>query len=195
MAAGDYHPRFNGTSSATPHVSGLAALILSISPCLTNIQVTDIIEQTAVKIGSYNYSQYPNRPNGTWWFETGYGLIDVEAAVLLAQTVSNNGPDLQISDNDLDDGSEPNASTNVMWHSPDICIRNTNDGLDIHQNPEYSALGNANFINVRMKNNGCVASDGTDELKMYWAKASTSLGYPNPWLGGGKRSSNWIEYG
>ena len=41
----------SGTSSAAPHVSGLAALIWSISPALTNQQVRQIIEETVDDLG------------------------------------------------------------------------------------------------------------------------------------------------
>ncbi len=42
----------SGTSMATPHVSGLAALILSRNPTLTNEQVRAIIESTANDLGA-----------------------------------------------------------------------------------------------------------------------------------------------
>jgi subtilisin family serine protease len=78
----EYNLNFGGTSAATPHVSGVAALILSINPNLTRVQVSDIIESTARKIGPYTYSS--GRPNGTWNNEMGYGLVDAYAAVQAA---------------------------------------------------------------------------------------------------------------
>lgn len=82
--SGDYTQNFNGTSSACPHVAALAGLILSVNPSLTQREVADIIEQTAQKVGGYNYQNTSGRPNGTWDDEMGYGLIDAEAAVLAA---------------------------------------------------------------------------------------------------------------
>lgn len=75
----------SGTSMAAPHVSGIAALVLSINSELTGRQVRDIIESTAKKIhatpqGSYQYSTTYMRPNGTWALEMGYGLADAYEA-------------------------------------------------------------------------------------------------------------------
>ncbi|NLI71547.1 MAG: S8 family serine peptidase [Bacteroidales bacterium] len=77
----DYTSLFNGTSAATPHVAGVAALMLSVRPDLTGQQVRDIIEQTAQKVGGYPYFTTSGRPNGTWHQEMGYGLVDAYAAV------------------------------------------------------------------------------------------------------------------
>lgn len=66
-----YTMTFNGTSSACPHVAGIAALVLSVNPSLTQSQVNDIIEQTAQKIGTYSYIQKIDRKNGTWNKEMG----------------------------------------------------------------------------------------------------------------------------
>lgn len=82
---GNFYQRFNGTSAACPHVAAVAALILSINPNLTQHQVTDIIENTAQKVVPYNYLNTVGRANGTWNIETGYGLLDANAAALAAQ--------------------------------------------------------------------------------------------------------------
>lgn len=70
-----------GTSMAAPHAAGVAALILSQYPDLSYNQVTDIIESTAQKIGNYSYDLVNSRDNGTWSEQTGYGLIDADAAL------------------------------------------------------------------------------------------------------------------
>jgi subtilisin family serine protease len=85
-SGGDYFNRFNGTSSATPHVAGLAALIMSANSLLSNQQVRDIIEQTCTKVsaGMYAYADTAGKVNGTWHQEVGYGRINAYQAVLSA---------------------------------------------------------------------------------------------------------------
>jgi subtilisin family serine protease len=78
---GDYTLKFNGTSSATPHVAGVAALILEVNPKLTQKEVATIIEKHGRKVGSYSYQQTSGRPNGDWHKEMGYGLLDAKACV------------------------------------------------------------------------------------------------------------------
>ena len=80
---------FSASSSACPHVSGVAALILSVNPCLTQLEVRQIIESTAQKVNAgtpYVYSTNGAHPNGTWNIEMGHGLVDANAAVIEART-------------------------------------------------------------------------------------------------------------
>lgn len=174
----------SGTSFAAPYVSGLAALLISTNPCLTSQQIQNIIEQTSQKASNYNYSNTSGRPNGTWNNETGYGLIDAYAAVQMAQSIGLNNLDLMIKDGVVDTGIEPNLSSFNLWSSNDIWIRNLPDGLQIqeHQNPIYN-ISTPNYAYVRVKNNSCVASTGSEQLKFYWAKAGSGLSWPNSWDG------------
>jgi subtilisin family serine protease len=73
---GVFHKHFGGTSSATPLVAGICALILSANPNLTSAEVKSILERTAVKIGNrwdYDAQGYSSK--------YGFGRVDAEAAV------------------------------------------------------------------------------------------------------------------
>ncbi len=52
---GNRYTRMSGTSMATPHVAGLAALILSVNPTLTPDQVRAAIENTADDLGAQGW--------------------------------------------------------------------------------------------------------------------------------------------
>jgi len=77
-SAGFYYNDFGGTSSATPLAAGIAALILSVNPNLTQDQVRQIMRNTADKIGG-NYN-----PDG-FSVEYGYGRVNAYKAVKAAK--------------------------------------------------------------------------------------------------------------
>lgn len=68
--AGGFPGTFFGTSAATPHVAGLAALLLELNPTLTRAQLRGLLTTTAVPLG--DASTY------------GAGRIDALAAALAA---------------------------------------------------------------------------------------------------------------
>jgi subtilisin family serine protease len=72
---GAYTHEFGGTSSATPLVAGVCALLLSIAPELTARKVADIVRKTARKIGPA--TAYKGGHSGIF----GHGCVDAEAAV------------------------------------------------------------------------------------------------------------------
>ncbi len=90
----DYIYNFNGTSSATPHVAGLAGLLKSQNFARTNVQIRDIIEKSAAKVGVLSYADQAGFPNGPRNREMGYGRIDVFAALSYSKSGTGCG-DLQ----------------------------------------------------------------------------------------------------
>lgn len=69
-SGGNYVPNFNGTSSATPHVAGLMALILSVDPDLRSWEVEEIIKLTARDLGTAGRDEH-----------FGFGRIDCRRAL------------------------------------------------------------------------------------------------------------------
>ena len=69
----------SGSSMACPHVSGIAALILSINSSLSSNEVREIIAKSTKRIGYELYDTV--REFGYWnkWY--GYGLVNASLAV------------------------------------------------------------------------------------------------------------------
>jgi len=133
----DYTTWFNGTSSACPHVAGVAALILSVNPSLTGPQVRDIIEQTAQKVGGYNYTTTTGRPNGTWHNEMGYGLVNALCAVqnALMRLASISGPSTVCSSGATFTINNFPAGATITWAvSENLQIINRQDTIQVTVN-------------------------------------------------------------
>ncbi|HEY5175499.1 MAG TPA: zinc metalloprotease [Terriglobales bacterium] len=90
-------------------------------------------------------------------------------------------PVLWSADTPSDTAAEPDAVSTVFYESDDIWVRNANDGTTNteHQNPIF---GSTNYVNVRVRNNSC-GMPASANLKLYWAKASSGLEWPDPWDG------------
>lgn len=82
---GNRYKHFGGTSSSTPLVAGICALILSANPDLTARQVKDILIKTADKIGSP--SEYSNGHSTKY----GYGRVNADKAVAEALRLKEGG--------------------------------------------------------------------------------------------------------
>ncbi|BAL81424.1 S8 family peptidase [Caldisericum exile] len=61
---------FQGTSMATPHVAAVAALVLSLHPEFTNVQVRTALQSTAKDLGTKGWDKY-----------YGYGLVNAYGAI------------------------------------------------------------------------------------------------------------------
>jgi subtilisin-like proprotein convertase family protein len=88
---GDYTNYMNGTSAATPIVSGVVALMLDANPELSYRDVQYILATTA-KMNDEGNGEWTT--NGADYYinqNYGFGLVDAEAAVLMAKTFTSLG--------------------------------------------------------------------------------------------------------
>lgn len=75
VSRGNHYKHFGGTSSSTPLVAGICALILSANPDLTGAEVKDILIQTADKVGQpTDYYRGHSR-------KFGYGRVNAMRAI------------------------------------------------------------------------------------------------------------------
>jgi serine protease len=81
QAQADTYAYYQGTSMATPHVAGVAALMLSANPALTPDQVESLLKSTA--------RAFPQACSGC-----GAGIVDANAAVQVALNVPVTPPPL-----------------------------------------------------------------------------------------------------
>lgn len=178
-----YTGRMGGTSAAAPQVAGVAALMLSVNPCLSPKQVKDILINTTDKIGGYNYNWNADKAGHS--LELGYGKLNAHQAVVEAQNFNSATLDLYMKDRVDDLGYNAGYTWGQpMDNSPDIWVRNQDDGLtnQIHQTPEYSSSTPV-YVYVRVGNKSCVPSSGTEQVALYWSKAATGSSWPANWNG------------
>jgi subtilisin family serine protease len=75
--SGDFTKRYNGTSSSTPAVAAVAALMISANPALSATSVRNLLATTARRI----------QGQSGWTKELGWGRLDAGAAVAAAKAV------------------------------------------------------------------------------------------------------------
>jgi serine protease len=118
---GNYTPRFGGTSAACPQVSGVAALMISANPNLTEANLANILRNTATDMGAGGFDN-----------DFGFGRLNAQAA-LQAVFPTINGPAVVCTSANYTVSNLPAGAT-VTWSS-------SNSNLTIN------AAGNANRLN------------------------------------------------
>lgn len=113
-ANGNYLSTFGGTSAAAPQAAGVAALMLSVNPELTEAQVRSFLQQSATDMG-------------TAGFDNSYGYGRLNAFEALKRSIGSiSGPDLVCSPSQYTLNQIVQGITNLTWSSSNP------SGLSIH---------------------------------------------------------------
>lgn len=84
--------------------------------------------------------------------------------------------DLYIRDVKQDKGVEPYFIDAPQWESPDIWVRQNNDKVEEHQNPNFS-VGNRCYVYLRIHNKGVQPSISRAMVRLYWSYSSPTQGW------------------
>lgn len=98
------YPNFFGTSAATPHVAGIAALMLQANPAVTPTEIYQALRTSALPMTS---TSRPTSPN----VDSGYGFVQADAAIALIPQVAPAAPDLTLAATSVTVG----GSTSIAW--------------------------------------------------------------------------------
>jgi subtilisin family serine protease len=144
----------NGTSFSAPIVTGVVALMLSVNPNLTPLQVRTILEGTADDISGVGFT-----------YKTGYGRVNAYKAVLAAKN------------DDLNPGKQSVITGKVSGVDP-AKVRLSLDPISLNIKPDASGnfrvanLGKATY-RLRAAVTGVGTGQGVVEFKLSGATGST----------------------
>ena len=182
-----YTAHFGGTSAACPQVAGVAALMLSINPNLTQLQVANIIRSTARKARAgttYDYQITAGRPNGTWDTRMGYGVLNAYTAVAAANT-SITGSATLLCMGSSGTFSVANAPAGFTWNvSSNLDITNTgNNSITVTapSGSSYYGPGSLGWVGVNI--------NGTEI-----ARKEVWVGFPSVEIDGPEYVSTYGDY-
>ena len=155
-SSGDVARNFGGTSSATPLVSGVAALILDVDPTLTARDVMAILAKSARKNDPSDSSWSTNGAGHEISHTYGFGVVDAHAAVSLAanwtklQTEASFSSSMSTVSSSIADNGAP--VTDTITINQDLRI----EYVEVVVNISHTARGDLEII--------LTSPDGTDSI-------------------------------
>ncbi|MBC8478540.1 S8 family serine peptidase, partial [bacterium] len=130
---GGYMSDMGGTSGATPHVAGVAALVRSVNPGLSAAQIWDIINNSADDLGA-----------GGWDSTFGWGRLNAHQALL--QAGGGTDPILTYSSHSIDDANgqlDPGETDNLYVTLYNAGAEATGVSVTLSESSPYVSLGTA----------------------------------------------------
>ncbi|NEU55287.1 S8 family serine peptidase [Halorussus sp. MSC15.2] len=162
-----YPDGFYGTSAATPHTAGVAALMLDADPTLTPAEVKERLRSSAVPLRG-------TEPNN----RTGYGLVDADGAI---RSVEERYPDrVTYSGSVSETDGDPAVNDPVRAYALDSS-RSHSNATDAAGNFSIDASGgnDSYVLGYYQGDSGSLLDDGSPDLQaldLVNGSSSTDLG-------------------
>ncbi|MBL4590684.1 MAG: S8 family serine peptidase [Phycisphaerales bacterium] len=155
--ASTYTSNFGGTSSSSPLAMGAVALILEANPALTQRDVQHVLVNSARVCDPFDKQWGINGAGHMVSLNYGFGAIDVGASVLLAESWTNVGPEVQASSGVVNvnltiPDNNTNGITRVINISEDIVI----EAVELILNIDTTYVGDLQIL--------LTSPDGTQSL-------------------------------
>jgi subtilisin-like proprotein convertase family protein len=142
-----YTSSFGGTSSASPLAAGVIALMLDANPGLTWRDVQHILVNSAEKIDPTNFDWTNNGAGHHVNHYYGYGGIDAQAAVELAQTWTNVAPEVTATTGTINvNQAIPNLNATGISNSVNVADAIKLESDEIVFNATHTARGQLQII-------------------------------------------------
>lgn len=151
-------------------------------PLLTReLDISDLlgeVPEAFIGFTSATGGAFANHEILSWEYRDKFRPIGVESQV-----------DVWMADSKRDKGVEPNKVSRRFWLSPDIWVRNKEDGISKYQNVEF---GQDNYVYVRARNRGTEAAHNTT-IEVYRSIPAIGNRWPKGWQFVGKAEIETIE--
>ena len=146
-SGGDYANDFGGTSSATPLVAGVVALMLEANPSLGWRDVQHVLASSARKNDPTD-AGWSRNGAGRWINDKyGFGVVDAAAAVNLARTWQNVTPEVSATSGTITVGSTiPDASSAGITSSFTVGADITVESVEIVLSATHASRGHLQVV-------------------------------------------------
>jgi subtilisin-like proprotein convertase family protein len=152
-----YTSSFGGTSSASPLGAGAVALMLEANPNLTYRDVQHILINSARKCDDENGLWTTNGAGHDINLNYGFGAIDIEQSVLMAEDWVNVGPEIMVDSGVQNvDASVPDNNSSGLTRSVMIDDNILVESVELILNIDTTYVGDLEIV--------LTSPDGTDSL-------------------------------
>ena len=180
-----YRDNFGGTSSATPLVSGIIALMLEANANLSWRDVQHVLVNSSDVVDRSSNGWFTNGAGHEFNHDYGFGRINAESAVALSKTWSNVGSEVSHSASINPDTPIPDAGGGSISSQINITQDITIESIEIPIESDHTYAGDLTIMLTSPQGTTAILSEGdrrdtstlnfTFSAKSFWGESSQGV--------------------